>query len=161
MERNAEPAALVSGLAEDLARIGAVKSRLTSEEAVAAPPWGGWSANEILWHIRATADVYGEHIARILTEEEPRWRHKSPRARMKKSRYDAIPFAESFGAFETQRTELLALLRTAPPGAWGRAAIVKVEKRDWRLTLHERVRGFFQHEAVHCAEMEALVNEHP
>jgi hypothetical protein len=154
MDRTAEPAELLRSLAESLARVEAVGSRLTAEQFVTPPEPGAWSPNEVLWHIRATADVYDEHVRRILEEDTPGWRHVSPRARMKKSRYDLVPFAESAAAFAAQRTGLIALLKDLPPEAWQRFALVRVEKREWRLTLHERVWGLANHEEVHGAQME-------
>lgn len=119
---------------------------------------GGWSPNEILWHIRATADVYGDHITRIMNEDDPRWRHVSPRARMKKARYDQLPFAESLAAFGKQRTDLLALLESIAPEGWQLVALVSVphNQREWRLTLQERVWGMVNHEEIHCAQMEEV-----
>ena len=73
---------------------------------------------------------------------------------MKKSRYDQLPFAESFTAFERQRTDLLALLRSIAPEAWERAALVRVGAREQPLTLQARVWVMASHEAVHCAQME-------
>ena len=152
----AAPAAILDALADTTARIKRVVKQLSAAQLTTAPAAGGWSPNEILWHIRATADVYGEHITRIIEEDEPRWRHVSPRARMRKSRYDELPFAESFAAFERQRSELLARLRSIAPEAWQRIAIVRVPdyESEWRLTLHERVRGMARHEQGHCAQME-------
>jgi hypothetical protein len=157
MDRNAEPAVFVRTLADTAVRVEAVAGRLSAAQLAASPQPKGWSPNEILWHIRATADVYGEHIDRILNEDQPRWRHISPRARMKKSRYDQVPFAESFSAFAQQRAALVALLGDVAPEGWQRIALVHVpygREREWRLTLHERVWGMANHEKVHCAQME-------
>ena len=44
-----------------------------------------------------------QHIDRIVHEDGPRWRHISPRARMKKARYDLLPFEASFADFARQR----------------------------------------------------------
>jgi hypothetical protein len=156
MDRNAPPETFVRRLAENAARIEAVERILSPAQLVATPEPGGWSPNEILWHIRATDDVYREHIKRILEEDGPGWRHVSPRARMKKSRYDQLPFAESFAEFARQRRELISLLESISPEAWQRIAVVRVPHRqlDWRLTLHVRVWGLADHEAGHCAQIE-------
>jgi hypothetical protein len=156
MERDAEPGTLLRSLAETMARIEGVVRQLSAAQLGTSPAPGGWSPNEILCHVRATADVYGEHVSRILNEETPRWRHVSPRARMKKARYDQVPFAESFAAFARQRADLLAVLEGLAPEAWQRLALVNVPHREgeWRLTLHERIRGMAQHEEIHCAQME-------
>jgi hypothetical protein len=158
MERTAEPTTLIRSLADTTARVEAVARGLTAAQLTCSPAPGGWSPNEILWHIRATADVYGEHITRIMNEDSPRWRHVSPRARMRKARYDRLPFAESFAAFTQQRAGLVALLETMRPEAWQRLALVRVAGREseWRLTLHERVRGMANHEEIHCGEMESV-----
>jgi hypothetical protein len=133
---------------------------LSSAQLSVSPVPKGWSPNEILWHIRATADVHGEHITRILNEDEPTWRHVSPRARMKKSRYDQLPFADSFAAFARQRTDLVARLKRIEPDAWQRVALVYVPyyKREWRLTLHTLVWGMSDHEEGHCAQMEKVAS---
>jgi hypothetical protein len=159
MDRTAEPATFVRSLAETTARVEAVARHLSAAQLRASPVPEGWSPNEILWHIRAVPDVHGEHITRIVHEDEPRWRHVSPRARMKKARYDQLPFAESLGAFAQQRAELVTLLRRLPHEAWQRIALVKVAHRadqEWRLTLHALVWGMANHEEVHCAQMEKV-----
>ncbi len=158
IDRNAEPAAIVPALADITPRIEAAARHLSADQLRASPAPGAWSPNEILWHIRATADVYGEHVTRILNEDQPRWRHVSPRARMKKSRYDQLPFADSFAAFAQQRADLVALLASIEPGAWQRLALVFVPyyQREWRLTLQVRVWGMAHHEQGHCAQMEKV-----
>jgi hypothetical protein len=156
VDRNAEPATLVRALAGTIERIDAVARRLSTAQLTAPPAPKAWSPNEILWHIRAVADVHGEHIARILNEDEPRWSHVSPRARMKKARYDELPFAESFAAFTQQRTDLVDLLGSIAPEAWQRVAVVYVPyyKSDLRFSLHALVWGMADHEEGHCAQME-------
>jgi len=154
MDRTAEPATLVRSLAETTVRVETVARHLSAAQLTVSPAPGGWSPNEILWHLRAQADVYGEHIRRMVNEDTPRWRHVSPRARMKKARYDQMPFADSFAAFAQQRTDLLSLLGSIGPEAWQRIALVRVGERERRLTLHERVWGMASHEETHCIQME-------
>ena len=156
MDRTAGPSALLRSLAETPARAEAVARHLSAAQLRVSPEPEGWSPNEILWHIRAAADVYSEHVTRILNEDSPRWRHVSPRARMKKSRYDQLPFAESFAALAQQRTDLLAMLGSIAPEAWQRIALVRVGEREWRLTLQERVWRMASHEEIHCAQMEEV-----
>jgi len=154
MDRETDPAILVRSLAATVTRIQAAVRSLSARQLSSPPARGEWSPNELLWHIRATADVYGEHIARILDEDEPSWRHISPRARMKKARYDEVPFAESFTAFRRQRKELLSRLGSIEPSAWQRFARIRVRDRDSKSTLHERVWRMAEHEEIHCVQME-------
>ena len=138
-------------------RIEAAATRLRAEQLPARPAEGAWSANEVLWHVRACADVYGEQVARIVEEDQPRWRHVSPRARMKRTRYDELPFADSFAAFRHQRIELVERLERLPGEAWKRFAFVRTEKGEAPVSLLQRLSVMAQHEAVHCDQFEALV----
>jgi len=135
----------------------AASAGLSAQDLVAPPAEGEWSPNEILWHIRATGEVHEKHIRRIVSEDTPAWRHVSPRAQMKKSRYDQIPYADSYAAFAQQRAELLALLQALGPDAWKRSALVKVDHKPGeplRLTLHAFAWGMANHEGGHCFEFE-------
>lgn len=158
MDRNATPDIFIRALAETATRVSAAADGLPSAALTAAPEPGTWSPNEVLWHIRATADVYGEQINRIVSEDEPRWRHVSPRARMKKARYDQLPIGESVAAFVRQRQALVSMLEQLPPAAWQRIAVVRVDKREWRLSLRELVWGMANHDEVHCARIEATAS---
>jgi hypothetical protein len=64
MDRDAEPSKIVRALADTTKRVEAVGRKLSAAKLRASPEPKGWSPNEILWHIRATADVQGEHITR-------------------------------------------------------------------------------------------------
>jgi hypothetical protein len=152
---------ILRGLAETISRIGAVAQRLTSLQLQDSLTPGVWSPNQILWHIRATGDDHIDHVQRILNEDEPHWRHVSPRARMKKksSRYDLLPFAESFTAFQHQREALVAQLSAIPATAWQRFGVINVPyqpDRPVRATVHQIVAGMVAHERGHCREMEQL-----
>ncbi|MGE0599650.1 MAG: DinB family protein [Dehalococcoidia bacterium] len=157
MDRNASTVQLLDALKQTPLRFQAASREVPDERLGMAGGKGEWSANEILWHIRAAADVYGEHIARMLDEEAPGWRHVSPRARMKKVRYKELPFSDSLAAFEDQRAQLVARLESLAPAAWQRFAIIRVEKKDHRLMLRERVWGMASHESVHCDQVEAVL----
>lgn len=159
MDRDAQPAELVRALARTPARFRAVGGHLPASRLREPPAPGAWSPNEILWHVRAVADVYGEHVGRLLREEQPRWRHVSPRQRMKKARYDHLPFQESLETFERQRGQLVELLGGLEAAAWRRFALIRVAERESRLTLYERIRGMAHHEEIHCAQLELAAGE--
>ncbi len=156
MDRTAGPDVLLPWLAQTVATFDAIGRSLPAALLSAPPEPGQWSPNEILWHVRAVADVYGEHALRILNEDLPAWRHVSPRARMKKARYDQIPFAESLSAFQRQRADLTTLLDGLAPEAWQRVALVQVDAKESRLSLQERIWVMAAHEESHCAQAEQL-----
>lgn len=75
---------------------------------------------------------------------------------MKRTGYDTLPFSESFSGFAQERIALLARLGALAPAEWERFAVVHVRHsgNEVRLTVRERVQGFAEHEAVHCAQIE-------
>lgn len=129
-------------------RIAELTAGLSEARLQAPLEPGAWSVNEILAHLRASHDVLGGNILRIVAEDHPAWKRLSPRAWMRKTDYPSWPFEASFTAYRRQRDELLAVLEPLPAGAWDRTATVDefgstVERSalffgDW-LAGHERV----------------------
>ena len=73
----------------------------------------------MLAHLRASHDVLGGSILRILREDTPSWRRLSPRAWMRKTDYPTWAFEPAFAAFTAQRTELLDRPRPTAAGGLG------------------------------------------
>ncbi len=153
LERDATPETVVQRLAETVSRFQAVPQERAPEQLAVSSKPEEWSPNDLLWHLRSAADVHGEYIKRILDEEQPRWRHVSPRARMKKVPYRDLPFAESVAAFAKQRAELLGVLEALPPEAWQRVALIQNGGREQVQTLHQRAWAMAAHEMAHWAQL--------
>ncbi len=58
-------------LAETPSRITALTTILEPAQLQAKPNCDEWSANDILAHLRACADVWGHCIALIITQDKP------------------------------------------------------------------------------------------
>jgi DinB superfamily len=138
--------AILSATPQTIARL---TDGLTATELRTPPAPDAWSINEILAHLRASQDVLGGNMLRILTEEHPAWRRVSPRARMRTTDYVDWAFAPSFEVFERERSDLLRVLQPLGPDAWERTATVtegngvRRERSvrffgDW-LAGHERI----------------------
>ena len=69
-----------------------------------------WSINDNLAHLRASADVWGKYMGRIVAEDHPTFTSINPRAHMRKTDYPDLEFAPSFRAFSVQRDALIAML---------------------------------------------------
>ena len=110
-------------LAETPRRIAALTDDLALEVA-ARPTPDEWSANEVLAHLRACADVWGNCIMAIIAEDTPTLRAVNPRTWIKKTDYPELAFRSSLHSFATQRADLLAVLSPLPSEAWSRTAIV-------------------------------------
>ncbi|MBA3826225.1 MAG: DinB family protein [Ktedonobacterales bacterium] len=139
---------------EVLAMLAATPKRITEMTAglspaqLRTPPQpDAWSANEVLAHLRACADVWGECIKTILTQDAPTLRALNPTTWIKQTNYPTQAFQPSLHAFATQRADLLATLEPLTPTDWSRMATVTgagnalertVLSYAQRLAIHER-----------------------
>jgi hypothetical protein len=117
-----------------------------------------WSANDVLAHLRACADVWGGCIARILDEDEPTLRAMDPRTWMPQTDYPALEFHPSLQAFSTQRAELLARLEPRPQAAWERSANVTGAGRPLVRTVHFYAQWLATHERTHIRQIERVIS---
>ena len=67
-------------LAENPPRIAELTVGLTAAQLHVAPNPGEWSLNDVLAHLRACCDVWGNYMMKIIAEERPTWRDTNPRA---------------------------------------------------------------------------------
>src|SRR5260221_14442220 len=109
-------------LAETPTRIAALTADLSPEEVQMRPTPEEWSANEVLAHLRACADVWGTCIRTILEEDRPTWRAVSPRTWIKQTGFPEQEFRPSLGAVITQPARLLAVPSPFPGHSRSRAA---------------------------------------
>jgi hypothetical protein len=112
-----------------------------------------WSANDILAHLRACADVWGETIAAMLKEDTPTLPHVSPRSWIRKTNYPNLSFRESLDEFTDQRRQLLITLNQLNYGDWSRGALINGR----RHTIFSQARRMAKHEIVHCEQIEELI----
>jgi hypothetical protein len=139
-------------------RLTALTDGLTEAQLRTLPEPGEWSANDLLAHLRASQDVLGRNITRIVTEERPAWRRLSPREWQRKSSYNGSDFAPAFEAFATGREELLSVLEAMRPADWERVAVVTVGPGR---TVEQPARFFGDwlagHEREHLQQMEGAI----
>jgi hypothetical protein len=72
-------------LAEMPTRLAALTADLSPEALQMRPTPEEWSANEVLAHLRACADVWGNYIRTIIVEDRPQFRAVSPRTWIKQT----------------------------------------------------------------------------
>lgn len=116
-----------------------------------------WSANEVLAHLRACADVWGNCIMTMLTEDRPTLRAVNPRTWIKQTDYLELEFVLSLRAFVTQRADLLAVLEPLPHESWSRAATVTGAGKLLKLTVLSYAQRLARHERPHVKQIERIV----
>lgn len=144
-----ETAEVVELLAATPRRVATLSVGLDEAQLHQRPDAKSWSANDIMAHLRACADVWGTTIQAMLAGDTPTLEYISPRAWMKKTDYRAVGFRESLTAFGEQRRRLLATLSDLAFDDWSRAAIIK----ERRHTVFSQSRRMAYHEVIHCQQL--------
>jgi hypothetical protein len=145
-------------LAEAPLRLAALTAGVSPAQLRSAPGPGEWSANDVLAHLRACADMWGAAITTILAEERPTIRAVNPRAWIVQTDYLDLDFQPSLRAYATQRSELLALLEPLPPGGWSRTATVTGAGRPLERTTLDYAERLARHEQPHINQIARIVN---
>ncbi len=145
-------------LAETPRRIAVLTDGRAPDQLRTAPKEGEWSANDVLAHLRACADMWGTCIVAMLAEERPTLRAVNPRTWIKKTDYLELEFGPSFRAFARQRADLLAVLEQLPPEGWSRSATVTGAGKVLERTVLFYARWLALHERPHVKQIERIVN---
>jgi hypothetical protein len=148
----------LSLLAATPSRLAELTAAVEPERLRTAPKPDDWSANDVLAHLRACADVWGGCIATMLTEEHPTIRAVNPTTWIDKTDYRDLEFAPSLAAFAAQRADLLAVLRSLPPDDWSRSANVTGAGKALQRTVLSYAQWLARHERSHIKQIERLVN---
>jgi hypothetical protein len=157
-ERSLTTEQVLALLAENPPRIAALTAGLTPAQLRTAPSRDAWSATEVLAHLRACADVWGDCIRTMLAEDRPTLRAVNPRTWIKRTNYPELEFKPSLRSFAKQRAGLLATLEPLPPRAWSRAATVTGAGRVLERTVHSYAQWLATHERSHVKQIGRIVN---
>ncbi|HEX5085948.1 MAG TPA: DinB family protein [Blastocatellia bacterium] len=121
------------------------------------PQQDSWSANDILAHLRACADVWGKSIVEMITRDHPKLRYISPRSWIRKTDYLELEFRESLKAFTDQRRELLRALKGLAIKDWSRSATFTATTKGREQTVFSYACRIAEHENKHCDQIEAVL----
>jgi hypothetical protein len=143
-------------LAEAPRRIAAATA-VEPSQLHAAPNGEEWSANDVLAHLRACADVWGGTIDRMAREDHPTIRSISPRTYIRNTNYPDRAFGPSLEAYSRQRVELLALLDRLSPEEWARGGTFTGAGRVLERTVLSEASAIALHERPHVKQIERIV----
>ena len=152
-----DPTAVIALLDSTPRRIDSATQGLSDKDLTWKPSPDSWSVNEVIAHLRACADVWGDSILLILREDIPTFRYVSPRTWIRKTNYANSGFQASFLAFRQQREDLLRALQPLGNEDWLRRAIVKATKLREETVLSYAHR-LASHEASHCDQIDRILH---
>jgi DinB superfamily len=145
-------------LRETPARIAVVAEGVPEDVLQRAPGHGEWSAVEVLAHLRACADVWGDSVAEILNVSQPTIRAFNPQSWIEQTDYPGWAFAPSLQAFTEQRVALLAVLDALTPAQWERTALVTGAGAPLERTVHSYMDRMARHERPHVGQMARAIS---
>jgi hypothetical protein len=158
-KRTLPTAQVLTLLAETPPRLAHLTEGLTPEDLWTAPAPDVWSAIDVLAHLRACADVWGDCIATMLAEDTPTLRAINPRAWLARTDYREQEFPSSLQVFAAQRAALLAVLEPLPPDGWSRAATVTGAGKPLERTVLDYARPLTEHEQPHIKQIARLMSD--
>jgi hypothetical protein len=139
--------------------ISALTTGLTAAQLKVPPNDGGWSLLENLAHLRACADVWGNCIVVIISQDRPTLRAVNPRTWIKKTDYLEAEFQFSLYTFTQQRDSLLAVLMPLTATAWNRKATVTGAGRVLKRSVWFYAHWLARHERQHLKQIERTVDD--
>jgi hypothetical protein len=144
---------VVSMLAGAPERIAEMSAGMEPDIMHAAPQAGEWSANEVLAHLRACADVWGGSIERILAEDYPTLKAMDPRTWMRGTDYPQQAFHASLDAYTLQRAGLVEVLTSLKEEEWMRSAKVVGAGKPLERTVFFYAQWMAIHERPHLKQI--------
>ena len=156
--RQLTPERILTILAEAPPRIAEVTAGLSPAQLRTAPNPDGWSANDVLAHVRSCADVWGSCIARMIAEDRPTLRAFNPRTWINRTNYPELEFHPSFRSFAKQRAGLVAILEPLPPKDWSRSATVTGAGSVLERTVLIYAQWLARHERTHLKQFERVAS---
>jgi hypothetical protein len=116
-----------------------------------------WSINDILAHLRACSDVWGNSIMAMLTQDNPTQRYMSPRAWMRKPLYWDQEFNAALESFTKERRKLAKVLTNLDEAGWARrGTFTGTSPRGRDQTVLSYAERLVNHEQAHLEQIEIL-----
>ena len=149
--------AVLTALSETPKQLARITRGCSDRQLHRPPEPGAWSAQEIVAHLQACAEVWGGSIERMIAEDRPTIRYVSPRSWIKKSDYLQQSFHACLSAFSDRRATLVETLRALDRIDWSRGATFTATTLGREATVLSYGRRIADHEAQHLVQLQRTV----
>lgn len=144
---------LIAQLAATPGRVAAAVTGWSDAQLRAPSAEGDWSVAEIFAHMRASDDIWIPRIFMVLVRDQPSLAGYDERRWAEVAGYAQADFELSLRTFTLRRAELVSALSRTTPEDWLRTG---THEARGLLSLRDVVVGLVDHEAEHCAQLEAM-----
>jgi hypothetical protein len=151
--KQSEALQVLTVLSETPKRITQLVRGRSDGELHRKPAPDAWSAQEIVAHLRACAEVWGRSIDRMLAEDHPTIRYVSPRGWIRKTDYLEQSFGDSLRAFTQARRALVAALGALDEKGWSRGATFTGTTLGRDATVLSYAKRIADHEVGHLDQI--------
>jgi DinB family protein len=148
-----DPAALIEVLKSTPASLRAGVRQLKAGR-IAETAGGGWSALDVVRHVRAADAIVAPRVWHILIGERPRLPAFDERLWAGLMAAANVPIDAQLAAFAIQRAELTALLRTLTAEQWARQG---VHETTGEQTVMQVCASIAEHEREHIEQLAEIV----
>ena len=156
--KRSEIQAVLAVLSETPEQIARIARGCSDRQLHHKPEADAWSAQEIVAHLRACAEVWGRSIDRMLAEDHPTIRYVSPRGWIRKTDYLQQSFRDTLRAFSDQRAVLVGTLSKLEASGWARGATFTATTLDREATVLSYAMRIADHEVRHLDQLRRTVN---
>jgi hypothetical protein len=117
-----------------------------------------WSVSDILAHLRACSDAWGNSIIAMMTRDNPTLRYVSPRSWMRKPKYRDQEFDAALKSFTQERQKLVKALADLDEAGWlCRGTFTGTSPRQRDQTVLSYSDRIVNHEQPHLDQIESLL----
>ncbi len=153
-ERHLTMAQVLDLLGAAPARIAAATAGVPEGDLVEPLEPGGWSARDILAHVRACDRTWGGYLVRILDEDHPSFRAESPRSTIRRFDFLTLPFGASLEGFAADRARLMARLHAVDTNLERTASVTLPGRGTEERTAAYYAHRLADHEREHVRHIE-------
>ena len=139
-------------------RLAGLTEGLPEAQLLASLEPDEWSARDMLAHLRACSDMWGNYIVKILSEDRPTFKAVNPTTWIKQTNYRQQEFQPSLQAYTAQRAALLEVLLPLAPEAWSRTATVTGAGKPRERTVYTYAQWLANHERSHHKQIDRIVD---
>jgi hypothetical protein len=145
---------LIRRLEDGLTKLGRLVREHPNAEEWSGRQDDGWSAHDVLVHMRASSEILTPRIYQLLVRDYPPLPAFDERRWAEVASYASMSFADLFARIAITRYELIATLRRLSPADWQRTGL---HEEHGEISIEAIVGHIAGHDEEHLAQIEELL----